>query len=68
MPLVVAWTTRSSVMIELKDLTERATMVLWKLWPEVLGADSLWLGRGMRNVEMREKRERWNRRENLREE
>ena len=31
---------------------------LRKLWLEVLGADSLRLGRGMRNVEMREKRER----------
>ena len=41
---------------------------LRRLWLEVLGVDSLGLGRGMRNVVMREKRERRNRRENLWEE
>ena len=62
MPLKVAWTSWSSAMIELKrERSNRESnygVGLRKLWLEVLGADSLRLGRGMRNVEMREKRER----------
>ena len=59
-------------MIELKRETSNEesnySVGLRRLCLEVLGVDSLGLGRGMRNVVMREKRERRNRRENVWEE